>query len=149
MPDAGHFALDALRRVDAARRRQRQVEQDDVGRQLDGHGEGVATVLGLADDVEVRLVTEYLAHAHAEQGVVVDEQDLRSLVRRASVGTAPPTIRPCVICFHHFPQLLSSVGSIVSRRTVPAAGLVWIDSCEPSRSDRSRMKRSPKCRLLG
>ena len=40
-----------------------------------------AAVLGLAHDLEVGLALEQATHAHPEQGVVVDEQDLGDLAR--------------------------------------------------------------------
>ena len=95
---AGHLALDALGRLDAARGGQRQVEQDDVGSYCStAMSNAPRRVLGLADDVEVRLALEDLAHAHAEQRVVVDQQDLGALVRVAPVGAAAPAIRAAVI----------------------------------------------------
>ena len=62
-------------------------------------------ILGLADDVEVRLALEDLAHAHAEQRVVVDEQDLGPLLGIASVGPAAPAIGPGVVGSVHFVHL--------------------------------------------
>ena len=83
--------------------------------------ERVAAVLGLADDVEVRLALEDLAHAHAEQRVVVDEQDLGPLLRVAPVRTAAPAIRSRVVGFHHG-QLLSSLLVYVDGQPHDGAG---------------------------
>ena len=56
-------------------RGQREVHQDDVGRRLEGAVDGAPRILGLGDDLEVRLATEDVGDAHPEQGVVVDDED--------------------------------------------------------------------------
>ena len=81
-PGRGQLALDALGRLDPARRRQRQVHEDDVGRRLERTVDRAPRVLGLADDVEVRLAREDVGDPDPEQGMVVDDEDPGHLARR-------------------------------------------------------------------
>ncbi len=53
---------------------------------------GHAAILRLADDLEVRLALQDRAHADANKGVVVDDQDPDPFADRAPVGAAPPTV---------------------------------------------------------
>jgi hypothetical protein len=95
-----HFTLDPLRRLDAARGRQRQVEQHDVRAHLDSKRERVAAVFGFADDVEVGLAFQDLAHPDPEQGVVVDQQDLGPLIGVSAVRAAPSAVGALVVGCH-------------------------------------------------
>ena len=54
-----------------------EVHQHDVGRQLLDRGERLAPGAGLADDLDVALELEDLAHAAPEQRVAVDDDDAR------------------------------------------------------------------------
>ena len=82
--------------------------------------EGAAAVLGLADDLEVRLALEDVAHAHAEQGVVVDERGSVVFSPRPR-DRARPVADPGRRSPSHSFALLSAAG-IASRTTVPAVG---------------------------
>ena len=117
-PGRLELALDPLRGLDPAGRRQVEVHQDDVGAELDGHVDGAPAVRRLADDQEVRLALQDVAHPDAEQRVVVDEEDPRLLARAATVGSTPPPIRAAVFHAH----LLSSRNGIASQTTVPPPG---------------------------
>ena len=101
----GQLALDPLGRLDAAGRGQREVHQDDVGRRLEGPIDGAPGIVGLADDLEVRLRPEDVGDAHPEQGVVVDDQDPRPFPEVPAVRTAPTSLGAAVV---HRAHLLSS-----------------------------------------
>ena len=75
--DAGvrQLALQALGRLDPVRGRQAQVHEDHVGRELLDRGERFAPAACLADDFDVGLQLEDVAHATPEQRVAVDDDD--------------------------------------------------------------------------
>jgi hypothetical protein len=83
------LALQALGGLDAVRRRQAQVHEDDVGRQLLDGGERLAPAAGLAHDLDVLLEVQDVADAATEQGVAVDDDDPRLAV---ATVTAPTTL---------------------------------------------------------
>ena len=58
-------------------RRQAEVHEDHVRRQLLDRGERLAARAGLADDLDVVLELEDVADAAPEQGVAVDDDDPR------------------------------------------------------------------------
>ena len=92
-PGRGQLALDPLGRLDPAGSRQREVHEDDVGRGLEGPVDRRPAVVGLADDLEVRLAPEDVGDADPEEGVVVDDQDLRPLAVPRPIGAAAPAFR--------------------------------------------------------
>ena len=61
---------------EAVHARHRQVEQDEVGLQLDGRGDRGRAVLGLADDVEALLCEECRERVARQRMVVHDEDAL-------------------------------------------------------------------------
>ncbi len=151
---AGHLALDALRRLDAAGRRQRQVEQDDVGRELGGRVDGAARIVRLGDDLEVALGLEDLAHADAEEGVVVDEQDLHPQAGFPPVRSATAPLRSCVLTRRHSTLLSLSEARaaasclrlrgrpIVQDRVVPARACRPVPSLPPGQRHGLHVARS-------
>ena len=106
-PGRGQLALDPLGRLDAAGRRQGQVHQDDVRRRLERPIDRRPAVVGLADDLEVGLPFEDVADPDPEQGVVVDDQDLRPLPVSASIRSAAAAFRS---------RISSSAGLLCSHR---------------------------------
>src|SRR6185312_14438605 len=137
------LALDPLRRLDAAGGRQREVHEDDVGRGLERPVDCRAAVICLADDVEVGLPTEDVGDSDAEQGVVVDDEDLGPVaLGRPPIRSAPPALWSRIA---H--QAVSSAPSgIASRTTVPALGRDCTSKRAPINSARSCMNWRPKFR---
>src|SRR6266508_59681 len=142
-PGGRQLALDALGRLDAAGRGQREVHEDDVGRCLDGEVECAAAVVGLTGDLEVGLLLEDVADADPEQGMVVDDEDLCLLADGPPVGSTPPPLGPAVV---HRAHLLSSPVGIDSTTTVPPAGRDRTSKRAPISSARSLMNWRPKLR---
>src|SRR5262249_3593544 len=110
--------------------------------ELHRHVDGAAAVGCLADDQEVRLALEDVAHADPEQRVVVDEKDPRLLARAATVGATPTPFRAAVIHAH----LLSSRKGIANQTTVPPSGRERTSKRAPKSSARSRMNCRPNLR---
>ena len=104
---AGRRGVDAADHLGAAAVGHLDVEQHDVGLELDDARDRLADRAGVADDVDQPV--ELGAHARAEQGVVVDEHDARD--RSAH---APST----------------------SSTSVPSPGRVWISARPPWRAIR-------------
>src|SRR6185295_2862176 len=138
---------DPLRGLNPARGGERQVHQDDVGRRLHGAIDGGARVVRLGDDREVGLTTEDIGDAHPEQGVIVDDEDLRDVVGGAPVRAATSALGPAVFHRHELfsPPVAGPVG-IASRTTVPPSGRDRTSNRAPTSSARSRMNWSPKLR---
>ena len=67
--------LDPHRRVDAVDARHHEVHDDDIGSQAGGLFDRPGAVRGLADDLEIVMQRQEIAHAPPDHGVVVDEQD--------------------------------------------------------------------------
>ena len=147
-PGRRQLALDPLGRLDAAGRRQREVHEDDVGRRLERAIDRAARVVGLADDLEVRLAAEDVGDPDPEQGMVVDDQDPRRLARIAAIRATSSPIRAAVIDVAHsfsFAPDRAFVG-IASRTTVPPSARDRTSNRAPISSARSRMNCSPKFR---
>ncbi len=51
------------------------IDEDDVGGKLRGHGDGIAAVLGLGDDCEAIGIIEQRSDASSHHGVVIDDED--------------------------------------------------------------------------
>src|SRR5665811_803310 len=135
------LALDPLGRLDSARSREGQVHEDDVRRELDREVEGAASVLGIADDLEVVLAFEDIAHPDSEKGVVIDQKDGRFLAGTSRHPSAP--LRSGVI---HRTHALSSPTGMDSQTTVPPPGRDRTSNLAPMSSARSRMNWRPKLR---
>jgi hypothetical protein len=69
----GPAVLDEPGRVQAVEDRHAQVDDDDVGLQLPGHGDRVGPVAALADDLEAGLLQQ-VPQRRPEAGVVVGQQ---------------------------------------------------------------------------
>ena len=142
-PGRGQLALDPLGRLDPAGRRQRQVHEDDVRRGLEGAIDRRPAVVGLADDLEVRLALQDVADPDAEQRVVVDDQDPRPL----PVAPGDPVRRGAVPVRRVAHQLVSSAPiGIASLTSVPPSGRECTSKRAPISSARSRMNWRPKLR---
>ena len=72
---SGWAALIRGGRLDAVDDRHQQVHDDDIGPQLGDEGDRRRAVGGLADDLEVVVQAEEVAHAAADHRVVVDEDE--------------------------------------------------------------------------
>ena len=81
-PRLGRAPADLARREHAVHAGHRDVHQDDVGRERVDDPERAARGTGFADDLMAGRVCEDVAHAHSEQGVIIDEDD-------SHVGQAP------------------------------------------------------------
>jgi hypothetical protein len=79
---SGTIATQLLQQIDAALARQRDVEHHDIDlqsfAQLLG---GLFGGAGLADHLQIRLFREHLAHAGAQNRMVVDDHDLDRRLR--------------------------------------------------------------------
>ena len=95
--------------------RQREVHEDDVGRRLEARSIALAAVVRLADDLEVLSPREDLGDAHAEEDMVVDDEDPRSLH-----VSPPPALRPGVL--HRAHVLSFAAPGIVILTMVPPSG---------------------------
>src|SRR5690606_9252059 len=76
--------------LNPAHHRHQQVHHDDVRLELAGQRDGLAPVLGLADDLEVVLEAEGQLQAPAHDGVVIDEQDTDHRSRVTAERKRPP-----------------------------------------------------------
>ncbi len=83
-----------------------------------------------------------VAHANAEEGVVVDQEN-RRLLSAAAVWPRPAPLRPGVVDRTH---ALSSPTGIDSQTTVPPPGRDRTSNLAPMSSARSRMNWRPKLR---
>src|SRR6185437_12263162 len=143
------FAANALGGLETARCGQRQVHQDDVWRGHARHLEPGTSVGGLADHVEVAFAAQDVRDAHAEEGVVVDDQD------PDPVGGYPAAASLAALSLGRH-QLSSPAspgigmpiapGGIVIRTAVPRFGEDRTSKRAPMSSARSRMNCRPKCR---
>ena len=79
--------LDAAGRLDAVDHRHHQVHHDDVRPELAGALDGLGAIGGLADDHDVVVELEEIAHPATDHRVVVDEEDPdRGVGHRGSGG---------------------------------------------------------------
>src|SRR5262249_18154401 len=75
--------------VDAALAGELKVHQDDVGEEVEGDGDGLGAVRGLADELEVGDGGDQLAQPLAEEGMVFDDQDTETVH-----ASCPPFVCP-------------------------------------------------------
>src|SRR4051794_25642547 len=147
-PAGRQLALDPLGRLDAARCREREVHQDDVGGGLERTVDGAARVVGFGDDLEVALVAEDVRDPHAKEGVIIDDEDPSDFAERAAVRPAASAVGAAVLHGTHVlssPPVDGPVG-IASRTTVPPSGRDRTSNRAPISSARSRMNWRPKLR---
>src|SRR5690606_6131485 len=83
----GHLGHDPLGRLDPVHAGHAHVHEDDVRTQRDRLAHGGATVVRLADHLEIVLGLEHHAKAHADERLVVGEQQPRHLFL---LGSHPP-----------------------------------------------------------
>ena len=143
IPVDGQLALDPLRRLDAARGRQREVHQDDVGRRSRGRVDRERPSSASPTISKSGSRSEDVRDADPEEGVVVDDEDPGPLVGAAPVRAAPPAVRPGIASCT---ALLSRSDGIVSRDDGAAAGRDRTSNAPPISSARSRMNCRPKLR---
>jgi len=73
----GRLFKDGLSGLNAVEERHGDVHNNDVGRQRGRKGDGVAAVIGFADDFEIGLALEESAEAGAHDGMIVCEKDAK------------------------------------------------------------------------
>ncbi len=125
----------SLGRLDAAGRREREVHEDDVRRRLERPIDRAARVVGLADDLEVVFLAEDVGNPDAKEGVVVDDQDPRSLTDVTAIGAAPTALWSTVA--HE--RFSSAPTGMASWTSVPPSGRECTSKRAPISSARSCM----------
>ena len=73
--DARGLVHDGAQGFEAGQTGHREIEQENVGLELEGLGDGDVAVLGLADDFEAGLVLEHVFYAEANDGMIVGDHD--------------------------------------------------------------------------
>ena len=69
--DRGHAGHDGAHGLKAGQAGHLHVEEEDVGLELEGLGDGFVAVGGVADDFKALRLREHVAHADADHGMVV------------------------------------------------------------------------------
>ena len=73
--DGGRAVHDGAHGFNAGEARHVDVEEEDVGEQLEGLGDGLIAVGAFADDFEALFALEHVAHADADDRMVVGKED--------------------------------------------------------------------------
>ncbi len=71
----GALAHDGAHGFKAREARHGEIEQEDVGFEFEGLGDGVIAVVGVADDFKAGLIHEHVFDAEADDGMVVCDND--------------------------------------------------------------------------